>query len=106
MTMVAKTSPIEGTVAETVDVELGGRTIPVPKGGLYERYRMDVDLDAVADDPRVRSVDFFRTLPKTQVQSAIGPTRTPNFYYAMSKAQITYLAPAKALRTRLPGELD
>ena len=92
--------------ADVVEVDLGGRTATVPKGGLYDRYRMDADLDAVAADPRVRSVDFFRTLPKTEVQSAIGPTRTPNFYYAMSKAQLTYLAPTSALRSRLPRELD
>ena len=91
---------------EVVEVDLGGRTVSVPKGGLYDRYRMDTDLDEVGKDPRVRSVDFFRTLPKTEVQSAIGPTRTPNFYYAMSRAQIVYLAPTKALRSRLPGELD
>ena len=91
---------------EVVEVDLGGRTVSVPKGGLYDRYRMDTDLDEVGKDPRVRSVDFFRTLPKTEVQSAIGPTRTPNFYYSMSRAQIVYLAPTKALRSRLPGELD
>jgi len=91
---------------DTVNVELGGRTVSVPKGGLFDRYRMDTDLDEVAKDPRVPCVEFFRTLPKTQVSSAIGPTRTPNFYYAMSKAQITYLAPTRALRSRLPDELD
>lgn len=91
---------------EVVEVDLGGRTVSVPKGGLYDRYRMDTDLDEVAKDPRVRSVDFFRTLPKTEVRSAIGPTRTPNFYYSMSRAQIVYLAPTKALRSRLPGEFD
>lgn len=90
----------------TVEVQLGDRTISVPEGRLYDRYRMDTDLDEVAMDPRVRSVDFFRTLPKTEVQSAIGPTRTPNFYYSMSKAQLTYLAPTRALRSRLPRELD
>ncbi|AQA03115.1 acetoacetate decarboxylase [Mycobacterium sp. MS1601] len=92
--------------SDVVEVQLGGRTVTVPKGGLYDRYRMDADLDAVAADPRVCSVDFFRKLPKTQVQSAIGPTRTPNFYYAMSKAQITYLAPVRRLRSRLPAGLD
>lgn len=104
--VASKMVPSEGVVADVVEVDLGDRKIAVPKGGLYDRYRMDTDLDAVAADPRVRSVDFFRTLPKTQVQSAIGPTRTPNFYYAMSKAQITYLAPTTALRSRLPSELD
>jgi hypothetical protein len=102
----SKASASHGAVEDVVEVDLGGRKIAVPKGGLYDRYRMDTDLDAVAADPRVRSVDFFRTLPKTQVDSAIGPTRTPNFYYSMSKAQITFLAPMKALRSRLPGELD
>ena len=100
------TSSKTGQAEEVVEVELGDRTVTVPKGGLYDRYRMDTDLDEVAEDARVRTVDFFRALPKTEVRSAVGPTRTPNFYYAMSKAQITYLAPAKALRSRLPGELD
>ncbi|MYV37856.1 acetoacetate decarboxylase, partial [Streptomyces sp. SID1328] len=52
---------------ETVKVDLGGRSVPVLKGGLYDRYRMDTDLDAVARDPRVSGVDFFRKLPKTKV---------------------------------------
>jgi hypothetical protein len=91
---------------EMIEVDLGGHTVSVPKGGLYDRYRMDTDLDEIAEDPRVRTVDFFRALPKTEVQSAIGPTRTPNFYYSMSKAQIVYLAPRKALRSRLPAGLD
>jgi len=99
------TSPKTGP-ENVVEVELGGRRVTVPKGGLYDRYRMDTDLDEVARDPRVPGVDFFRALPKSEVQSAIGPTRTPNFYYSMSKAQITYLAPTRALRSRLPGELD
>lgn len=91
---------------DLVEVDLGGRPVRVPKGGLYDTYRMDTDLDAVARDPRVRSVDFFRALRKTEVRSPLGPTRTPNFYYAMSRAQLTYLAPTKALRSRLPVELD
>ncbi len=52
--------------ATTVKVDLGGRTVEIPKDGLFDRYRMDVPLDKVAADPRVPSVDFFRTLPKTQ----------------------------------------
>jgi len=95
-----------GTRTDVVEVDLGGRSVRVPKGGLFDRYRMDADLDEVAKDPRVASVDFFRTLPKTQVQSAIGATWTPNFYYSMSKAQLSYLAPTSAIRSRLPGELD
>ncbi|TWS24990.1 acetoacetate decarboxylase [Tsukamurella sputi] len=90
---------------DTVEVDLGGRTVEVPKNGLYDRYRMDTPLDEVAQDPRVPGVDFFRTLPKTRVDSPIGPTRTPNFYYAMSSARLTMLAPTGAIRRRLPDEL-
>ncbi|MFJ6841634.1 acetoacetate decarboxylase family protein [Streptomyces griseoluteus] len=90
---------------ETVEVDLGGRSVTVPKGGLYDRYRMDTDLDAVARDPRVSGVDFFRKLPKTKVDSPIGETLTPNFYYRVSTARLTMLAPTRAIRTRLPREL-
>ncbi|MEU3829080.1 acetoacetate decarboxylase family protein [Streptomyces sp. NPDC029080] len=90
---------------QTVKVDLGGRAVTVPKGGLYDRYRMATDLDEVARDPRVSSVDFFRRLPKTKVDSPIGATLTPNFYYRISTARITMLARSRAIRSRLPGEL-
>lgn len=88
-----------------VEVELGGRRVTVPKGGLYDRFRMRTDLDEVERDPRVSSVDFFRKLPKTEVNSAIGPTLTPNFYYRMSSARLVMLAPSRKIRDRLPKEL-
>ncbi|MGA5319202.1 acetoacetate decarboxylase family protein [Streptomyces seoulensis] len=90
---------------DTVKVDLGGRSVTVPKGGLYDRYRMETDLDEVARDPRVSGVDFFRRLPKTRVDSPIGPTLTPNFYYRISTARLTMLAPTRAIRSRLPREL-
>ncbi|GAA3155791.1 acetoacetate decarboxylase family protein [Rhodococcus erythropolis] len=92
--------------SSTVEVDLGGRLIEIPKDGLFDRYRMDVPLDEVAADPRVPSVGFFRRLPKTQVQSPIGTTWTPNFYYAMSSARLTMIAPSSAIRKRIPDELS
>lgn len=96
---------MSSTQPGTVEVDLGGRRVTVPKGGLYDRYRMDTDLDDVAADPRVSGVDFFRRLPKTKVDSAIGPTLTPNFYYRISTARLVMLARSSAIRTRLPKEL-
>lgn len=93
------------TTRATVEVDLGGRTVHVPEGGLYDRYRMATDLDEVARDPRVSSVDFFRKLPKQRVDSPIGETLTPNFYYRMSSTRITMLAKSRAVRARLPREL-
>jgi hypothetical protein len=89
----------------TVEVDLGSRRVRVPRGGLFDRYRMDTDLDEVARDPRVSGVDFFRKLPKTAVESPIGPTLTPNFYYRMSSTRLTMLARSRAIRSRLPREL-
>ncbi|MET7322814.1 acetoacetate decarboxylase family protein [Streptomyces sp. NPDC005549] len=90
---------------DVVKVGLGGREVTVPKGGMYDRYRMNPDLDAINRDPRVNGVEFFRKLPKIKVDSAIGPTLTPNFYYSISTARLTMLAPSRAIRTRLPEEL-
>lgn len=95
----------EGIQAEGIEVALGARSVTVPRGGLYDRFRMDPDLDAVETDPLVRDVDFFRGLAKTRVDSPIGETWTPNFYYAMSSARLTMLAPSSAIRSRLPEEL-
>lgn len=93
------------TRERTVEVDVGGRKVLVPKGGLYDRYRMNPDLDAIARDPRVSSVDFFRRMPKVTVDSPIGATLTPNFYYRVSTARLTMIAPTRAIRARLPGEL-
>lgn len=89
-----------------VEVQLGNHIVHVPQGGLFDRYRMHTDLDEVVKDPRVPGVDFFRQLPKTEVQSPIGPTMTPNFYYSVSTARLTMLAPVAALKARLPAELS
>ncbi len=97
---------MSSTQKDTIKVDLGGREVTVPKGGLYDRYRMDPDLEAIARDPRVSGVDFFRKLPKIKVDSLIGPTLTPNFYYTISTARLTMLAPSHAIRARLPEELS
>ena len=94
------------TTDNTVNVDLGGRTVAVPAGGIFDRYRMDTDLDAMAADPRVESVDFFRRLSKTRVDSPIGSTATPNFYYAISTARLVMTASSKTIRSRIPAELE
>lgn len=90
----------------TIDVQLGDRTLSVPEGGYYDRYRMQADLDEVSRDPAVPGVDFFRALPKRVVESPVGPTSTPNYYYAVRMAQIGMLAPIGAIRDRLPDGLE
>jgi hypothetical protein len=72
--------------------------VTVPKDGLHNRYRMHTNLDEIARDPRVSSVDLFRGLAQTTVESRIGPTPTPNFYYRISTARLVTLARSRRAR--------
>jgi hypothetical protein len=87
-------------------VEFGGQQVAVPAGGYYDRFRMNPDLDEVARDPAAGNVDFFRRIPKQQVQSRVGPTWAPNFYYRSSSVRLLFLAPVDRLRAMLPEPLE
>lgn len=40
------------------EVEFGQQKVKVPKGGYYDRFRMNPDLDEVAKDPAAGNIDF------------------------------------------------
>lgn len=90
---------------EFTEVEFAGQKVKVPKGGYYDRFRMNPDLDEVAKDPAVGNIDFFRRIPKVMTQTRIGSTWAPNFYYRTSNVQALMLAPMKRLRSMLPTPL-
>jgi len=87
-------------------VEFGSTQVDVLAGGYYDRYRMNPNLDEVAQDPAAGNIDWFRRIPKAQVNSRIGPTWAPNFYYRMSSVQLLMLAPVERLRATLPQPLE
>ncbi|WP_423211896.1 acetoacetate decarboxylase family protein [Paracoccus yeei] len=91
---------------ETVEVEFAGHKVAVPKGGYYDRFRSNPDLDAVARDPAAGNIDFFRRIPKVQLQTRLGPTWSPNFYYRASTVQLLFLAPLAKLAALLPPPLE
>ena len=91
---------------ETVEVEFAGHKVAVPKGGYYDRFRSNPDLDAVARDPAAGNIDFFRRIPKVQLQTRLGPTWSPNFYYRASTVQLLFLAPLTKLAALLPPPLE
>ncbi|KAJ5776780.1 Acetoacetate decarboxylase [Penicillium odoratum] len=91
----------------TVQVEFGGQKVDVPKGGYYDRYRMNPDLDEVARDPAVGTdIDFFRQIPKKLVDSRVGQVYAPNFYYRTKSVQLLFLAPLDNLKSKLPAPLE
>ncbi|MDP9802175.1 acetoacetate decarboxylase [Acinetobacter calcoaceticus] len=87
------------------EVEFGQQKVKVPKGGYYDRFRMNPDLDEVAQDPAVGNIDFFRKIPKKLVESRVGPVWAPNFYYRSSNIQLLMLAPIKQIKAKLPAAL-
>ncbi|PZO68223.1 MAG: acetoacetate decarboxylase [Paracoccus denitrificans] len=91
---------------ETVQVEFAGQTVDVPKGGYYDRFRSNPDMDEVARDPAAGNIDWFRRIPKQQVESRVGKVWTPNFYYRSYSVQLLMAAPIKRLRSMLPAPLE
>ncbi|KAJ6438915.1 hypothetical protein O9K51_08317 [Purpureocillium lavendulum] len=91
----------------TVQVEFGGQKVDVPKGGYYDRYRMNPVLNEVARDPAVGpDINFFWDIPKKLVDSRVGQIYAPNFYYRTSSVQLLFLAPLDRLRPKLPSPLE
>lgn len=88
------------------EVEFGQHKVNVHKDGYYDRFRMNPDLDQVAQDPAVRNIDFFRKIPKKLVESRVGPVWAPNFYYRSGNVQLLMLAPIKQLQKKLPAPLE
>ncbi|MFH4175377.1 acetoacetate decarboxylase, partial [Acinetobacter baumannii] len=93
------------TSQETTVVEFGPYKVNVPKGGYYDRFRMNPNLDEVAKDPAAGNIDFFRSIPKKLVESRVGPVWAPNFYYRSGNVQVLMLAPVKLLKKKLPSPL-
>lgn len=88
------------------EVEFGTCKVEVPRGGYYDRFRMNPDLDEVARDPAAGNIDWFRGIPKQRVASRVGPTWAPNFYYRSGSVQLLMLAPLARLRAALPAPLE
>lgn len=98
--------PANNTSQQFVEIEYGNQKVKVPKGGYYDRFRMNPDLNEVAKDPAAGNIDFFRTIPKKLVNSRVGPVWTPNFFYRTSNVQVLMLAPVSRLRKKLPAPLE
>lgn len=91
---------------ETTTVEFGPYKVQVPKGGYYDRFRMNPDLDEVAKDPAAGNIDYFRKIPKKLVDTRVGKVWSPNFYYRTSNVQLLMLAPIDKLKAKLPAPLE
>ncbi|KAJ5610446.1 hypothetical protein N7510_007165 [Penicillium lagena] len=100
----ASTSRSKGPITR---VYFGDQEVDVPKGGYYDRYRMNPNLDEVASDLAVGpEIDFFRKIQKKLVNSRVGQVYAPNFYYRTRSVQLLFLAPLDRLQSKLPSPLE
>lgn len=90
----------------TTTIEFGPYKVNVPKGGYYDRFRMNPNLDEVAQDPAAGNIDYFRTIPKKLVNTRVGQVWSPNFYYRTSNVQLLMLAPISKVKAKLPAPLE
>lgn len=93
-------------VKEFTEVEFGPYKVHVPKGGYYDRYQMNPDLNDVANDPEVGNIDFFKNIPKQQVETRVGTVWSPDYYYRTSNVQLLMLAPIDKLKAKIPDQLE
>ncbi len=91
---------------EFVTVEFGTHTVQVPKGGFYDRFHTQPDLNAVAKLADVGNLDFFRNNPKKMVDTRVGKVWSPNYYYKTSNIQMLILAPLNQLKAKLPAKIE
>ncbi|MBW2256940.1 MAG: acetoacetate decarboxylase family protein, partial [Deltaproteobacteria bacterium] len=82
----------------------GDVEIPIEVGGLFDRYRMEPDLDEIAKLPGVEEVAFFRDQEKSLVSFQDWDLLMPAFYYDLGFCQAVFLADLAALRGMLPTD--
>lgn len=102
----AESNPASTGNQQTTVIEFGPYKVNVPKGGYYDRFRMNPDLDEVAKDPAAGNIDYFRNIPKKLVETRVGKVWSPNFYYRTSNVQLLMLAPISKLKAKLPAQLE
>ena len=48
---------------QTTAVEIGEITIPILKGGFFDRYRLNPDLDVIQEEFDIENMSFFEGVP-------------------------------------------
>lgn len=89
---------------ETHTIDIAGHTVPVVKGGLYDRYRSNPPLSVIAAELPEVDLSWFKGLEKHKVDIGF-ESYSPNFYYQNSRVTAVYTADLDALRALMPAEV-
>jgi len=89
---------------ETNTIDIAGHTVPVVKGGLYDRYRSNPPLSVIAAELPGVDLSWFKGLEKHKVDIGF-ESYSPNFYYQNSRVTAVYTADLDTLRALMPPEV-
>ncbi|PYC21784.1 acetoacetate decarboxylase (ADC) [Pseudomonas mosselii] len=88
--------------AETTQIDIAGLSVPVLKGGLYDRYRSNPPLAVIQAEAPGIDLSWFKGLEKTRVDMGF-TSYSPNFYYSNSRFTAVYTADLDRLRALMPA---
>lgn len=82
-------------------IDIAGHEVPVPKGGLYDRYRSNPPLSVIAQEAPDIDLSWFETIKKEKVYAGF-ETYSPNFYYKNSRITGVFTADLDRLKALMP----
>lgn len=88
----------------TTAIDIAGHVVPVVKGGLYDRYRSNPPLAAIAAEAPDLDLSWFRGLEKKKVDIGFA-SYSPNFYYRNSRVTAIFTADLGRLRALMPPQV-
>jgi len=91
-------------LTETTTIDIAGHSVPVVKGGLYDRFRSNPPLSVIAAEVPGVDLSWFKGLTKHKVDIGF-ESFSPNFYYQNSRVTAIYTADLDRLRALMPPEI-
>lgn len=91
-------------LTETTTIDIAGHSVPVVKGGLYDRFRSNPPLSVIAAEVPGVDLSWFKGLTKHKVDIGF-ESFSPNFYYQNSRVTAIYTADLERLRALMPREI-
>ncbi|WP_247843121.1 acetoacetate decarboxylase (ADC) [Pseudomonas sp. MWU12-3103b] len=89
---------------ETTTIDIAGHSVPVVKGGLYDRFHSNPPLSVIAAEVPGVDLSWFKGLEKHKVDIGF-ESYSPNFYYQNSRVTAIYTADLERLRALMPPEI-
>ncbi|MBK6706600.1 MAG: hypothetical protein IPG54_03600 [Sphingomonadales bacterium] len=83
-------------------IDLAGRSVPVIRGGLYDRFRSNPPLSVIEQERPDLDLSWFKTLSKERKDVGF-VTYSPNFYYSNSSITAIYTADMDAIEALIPA---